>query len=31
LSQAIEVMEQLCSMFPNEWDPQNHLGLMCAT
>jgi hypothetical protein len=30
LSEAIEVMEQLCSSFPNEWDPQNHLGLMCA-
>jgi Flp pilus assembly protein TadD len=30
LAQAIEVMELLCSKFPNEWDPHNHLGLMCA-
>jgi hypothetical protein len=30
LPEAIEVMEQLCNSFPNEWDPQNHLALMCA-
>jgi Flp pilus assembly protein TadD len=30
LPEAIKVMEELCGTFPNEWDPQNHLGLMCA-
>jgi hypothetical protein len=30
LPEAIKAMEELCGRFPNEWDPQNHLGLMCA-
>ena len=30
LPEAIKTMEELCGAFPNEWDPQNHLGLMCA-
>ena len=30
LPEAIKAMEELCGRVPNEWDPQNHLGLMCV-